>query len=194
MFLLLHKLQKQLFHPNPAPSAPCCDLCDPSFLERFHFTSPRKQSRAPQLSKKDSCPLIINVLRAWHEATFGHNYPNICWDSTAFMDDKLINKLAAVEPGVPLKLLKHAFSPQWAYWVKYEAVIFAIVSAARDSSTAPVADQDFELISQVQTPSLSQHPCKRTCLAPASQVSESATGLVGGAESTRNWLLSICCI
>lgn len=167
-------------YPNPALSVPCCDLCDPSFLERFHFMPPQKQSRAPQLSKKDSCPLMVKALKAWRKSTFERDYPNVCWDSTAFMDDKLIDKLASVDPGVSPELLKRAFSPQWAHWAKYEAAIFDIVSTDSDSSTTQAADQDFGLISRVQTPTSSQRPLKRTCLAPASQASKSATRLVSG--------------
>ncbi|KAF8610606.1 P-loop containing nucleoside triphosphate hydrolase protein [Ceratobasidium sp. AG-I] len=111
------------------PSVPCCDLCDPSFLDRFHFTPTQKLSRRPRIPKGEICPTIVDMLEAWRDSVFERDYPTASWESSVLLDDSLICILASIGPVKTLEQIKPVLATQWAHWNKYGSDIFDVMSA-----------------------------------------------------------------
>lgn len=57
------------------PDVPGCDLCDPSFLDRFDFAAPQKVSRQSRGPKGEVSPIKVDALGAWRSSTFERDYP-----------------------------------------------------------------------------------------------------------------------
>ncbi|KAG8707114.1 hypothetical protein FRC08_000685 [Ceratobasidium sp. 394] len=132
-----------------ALTVPCCDICDPSFLSRFHFTPTQKATRLPRVPKGDISQPRVQALKAWRDSTFERDYPTATWDSTAFMPSAFINILASVDPNASLESLTASFHSQWAHWTKYKHSIYAILSSPEPHDTPN---------HQVSTGSTTLHP------------------------------------
>ncbi|KAG9125841.1 hypothetical protein FRC07_005991 [Ceratobasidium sp. 392] len=107
---------------------PCCDLCNPSFLDKFHFTPRQKATRARRVAKCEVSQPTVRALKQWRDSTFERDYPSATWDSSSFMDDSLINLLSSIDPtATSLDAITGSVQAQWAHWAKYKERIYEVL-------------------------------------------------------------------
>ena len=100
-----------------AATGPCCDLCDPSLLDRSRPALVTREKRR----KRISCGLpdirAKLALRKWRETTYERDHTDAFYDSTALLEESLLERL--VSSG---SLSADEFSSilvDWIWWDKH---------------------------------------------------------------------------
>lgn len=151
------------------PNVPCCDLCDPSFLDQFHFTPPQKTSRRAKVSKGEISAVAVDALESWRDLIFERDYPTASWESSALLSDLLIQDLASIGPITMLSQIKPVLATQWVHWNKYGQDILDVLTS---TESAQPADDTVTLCHGAGS---NERPSKRPRLYAPSQSTKKST-------------------
>ncbi|KLO06209.1 P-loop containing nucleoside triphosphate hydrolase protein, partial [Schizopora paradoxa] len=114
------KVQQAVFD-NPAIedlAGPCCDICDPSLLDRARPGVGPKTVRNPKLPDSDPHPSIYASLLRWREDVRQRDFANTFVTGSSILPTEAANLLASLG-SFTMKIIEGHLSKRWYYWEKY---------------------------------------------------------------------------
>ncbi|KAF8669026.1 Atp-dependent dna helicase, partial [Rhizoctonia solani] len=122
---------------NPTPDAkvlssgvPCCDVCDPSVLDKVRVPPPKTRRRVVQAKKGQLNPKIVKSLIAWREVIHKRDHSHVQWAPNALLDDQTIHSIAN-RPDIALGTnLARLLEGSWGYWGHYGGELLDLLKQA----------------------------------------------------------------
>ncbi|KAG8709845.1 hypothetical protein FRC11_005158 [Ceratobasidium sp. 423] len=136
---------------NPEPvlslGVPCCDICDPSVLDKVRVPPPKKKCRAVKAKRGLFNAEIFEILVAWREKICERDFSHLQWAPNAFLDDETIHSIASWPDAATGTKLPTLLEKEWGYWSQYGGELIAHLKqeskardAARDLPETPQVD------------------------------------------------------
>ncbi|TFY74604.1 hypothetical protein EWM64_g9407 [Hericium alpestre] len=123
---------------NPRLPPPCCDLCDPTLLDRTRPSAKQvSRGRAVQYAGT-KCDALIDVLEQWREDTMERDEPHSLLPPSSILPDSAVDKLATLVLPISRENVQRFLAPQWPLWPKYGdelATLLLAVDVLADSSS-----------------------------------------------------------
>ncbi|PSS05367.1 hypothetical protein PHLCEN_2v3923 [Hermanssonia centrifuga] len=97
---------------------PCCDLCDPTLLDRTQPGTVKATSKNISVKKGFHNKQVHGKLRGWREEIFARNYANSQLTPSAMLDDDTIVVLSSTGP-LQRDQVKMLLKSWWIWWDEY---------------------------------------------------------------------------
>ena len=117
------------------PSARCCDLCNPSLLDRVRPGLPPTTQRQTTIKKGIVIDSVRDALYAWRRTIKHQHYPKAVWAPQAILDNATCELLASVGPINTMARLEQLIRPTWHRWEQHSNELFELV---RDLNIPPL--------------------------------------------------------
>ncbi|THU92046.1 P-loop containing nucleoside triphosphate hydrolase protein, partial [Dendrothele bispora CBS 962.96] len=108
------------------PDVPCCDLCDPSLLERIKPAPIPSKSKKKQINIKQGIPHLPTgeALHRWRCTIFDRESETTLFGPETFMPNNVIELLASVGPIHSKDFLKQVVGSQWYEYESFGDELF----------------------------------------------------------------------
>jgi len=108
------------------PTVPCCDVCDPSLLDRTRPGSRTGDGAKPGRVKFGVLQLpVLEKLHAWRCRVKARDFGGSLFSADALLSDPLIDLLASVGPVPTRERLSVILGGQWGWEMTYGNELFA---------------------------------------------------------------------
>ncbi|KAJ7590265.1 P-loop containing nucleoside triphosphate hydrolase protein [Mycena floridula] len=101
------------------PTAPCCDLCDPSLLDRIRPSSPLQIPRQSSVKKGVPQKSTQDKLHEWQSMVYKRDFRRSLFGPSGIMKDETISLLSSVGPIHSQKVLEKVLAGQWTWYERY---------------------------------------------------------------------------
>lgn len=111
-------------------AVPCCDVCDPSLLDKVKpLESAAAKKRRTGVTKGILQPTVQAALHTWRDETHSKHHSHSLFTSSVILDDDTVDFLASIN----LKQVQSAEGlrvalPGWYWWDDYGAALFKFLN------------------------------------------------------------------
>ncbi|KAJ2990544.1 hypothetical protein NUW54_g8438 [Trametes sanguinea] len=114
--------------PRRESSTPCCDICDPSLLDRTRPGPNPRTKRLRRVKRGKPVAEFQHKLYAWRQAVFKRDHHGAQWDCTGILSDSQVQHLTSV--GHPTRAkLSAILEASWVWWDEYADELVALMHA-----------------------------------------------------------------
>jgi hypothetical protein len=117
------------------PASRCCDLCNPSLLDRVRPGQPPATQRQTTIKKGIASDSVRNALYAWRRTIKNQYYPKAVWAPQAILDNATCELLASVGPVNTKARLEQLIRSTWHRWEQHSNELFELL---RDLNIPPL--------------------------------------------------------
>ncbi|KAH7917338.1 P-loop containing nucleoside triphosphate hydrolase protein [Leucogyrophana mollusca] len=117
-----------LLNKKPTPIVPCCDICEPSLLNRTRPGVPPVVQRQTAVKRGEICELVQDELHRWRKVVRRRDFPNALHPASSILKDETIDLLAAVGPISTMEDLERVLVGQWRWYSRYGNELLQILS------------------------------------------------------------------
>ncbi|EJD46861.1 P-loop containing nucleoside triphosphate hydrolase protein [Auricularia subglabra TFB-10046 SS5] len=122
-------------------TVPCCDLCDPTLLDRaLPGQGPKRKKRRAKERNKLPAVDVVRALRDWRVDTWKEHYSKQCFTECAVLPDELITILAVAPEFDTEKQLANELAEEWMWWGRHGRSLWRALVAVYDQR--PIASQN----------------------------------------------------
>ncbi|KAJ7576423.1 P-loop containing nucleoside triphosphate hydrolase protein [Mycena floridula] len=115
-----HVLSSIYQNAEAAPTVPCCDICDPSLLDRTRPGRSLIRKRRAAAKKGLPCISTQEALHLWRCEIHERDFQGSLFPASGLMSDKTLELLASVGPVVKQKAkLTNILVEEWQWFEKY---------------------------------------------------------------------------
>ncbi|KAF9556931.1 P-loop containing nucleoside triphosphate hydrolase protein [Agrocybe pediades] len=104
---------------TPQPTVPCCDICEPSLLDRVRPSPPDATTRKPQVKTGTINMSVKTALQKWRREIWQRDFKNAMFNASAILKDDTLETLASVGPLEGLDDLERVVGEEWPWLDKY---------------------------------------------------------------------------
>ncbi|KAE9385324.1 P-loop containing nucleoside triphosphate hydrolase protein [Gymnopus androsaceus JB14] len=101
--------------PELAEGVACCDLCDPTLLDKTRPGAPQAASRRSIIKKGLAHKETMNELHKWRTEISKRDFPSMLFGPSAILKDDTVELLASVGPIKTLARLDKVLGGQWSW-------------------------------------------------------------------------------
>jgi hypothetical protein len=109
------------------PAASCCDLCNPSLLDRIRPGQPPAIQRQSTIKRGVMNDAVRDALYAWRRTIKRQHYPKAVWAPQAILDNGTCELLASVGPITTMACLAQLIQSTWHRWEKHSGDLFKLL-------------------------------------------------------------------
>ncbi|EDQ98673.1 uncharacterized protein LACBIDRAFT_298348 [Laccaria bicolor S238N-H82] len=122
--VLTHIYNNALDHPT----MPCCDLCDPSLLNRTRPGPPPLKARQTATKQGEPAQYVQHELHKWRTQVYERDFTHAMFGPSAIMKDGTITMLSSVGPISSICQLEKILAGQWQWYATYGAELLAFLN------------------------------------------------------------------
>lgn len=124
---------------SPAePTVPCCDICDPTLLDRTRPGCPPRTPRQTAVKRGVPDKAVQVALNQWRKTIKERDFEHSLFAASAILSDKTLELLASVGP-IPTKAkFTQVLAGQWEWAERYGDDLFAKLSSLSISAMVPL--------------------------------------------------------
>ncbi|PIL24782.1 transporter [Ganoderma sinense ZZ0214-1] len=112
----------------PAPTVPCCDICDPTLLDRTRPPVLPQDKRAKALKRGERDLAARERLCQWRETVYAREHPLAQYDVSGLLQDELLDLLVSHGP-LSRAQVAGMLQDKWVFWQRHgEALSVAVTS------------------------------------------------------------------
>ncbi|KAF4613504.1 hypothetical protein D9613_007563 [Agrocybe pediades] len=104
---------------TPEPTAPCCDLCDPSLLNRTRPGKPEPATRKASVKTGILNTRVKLALQEWRRKIRNRDFEESLLDPSVILKDELVDVLSSVGPIGRLNELEKVAGEDWPWFSEY---------------------------------------------------------------------------
>ncbi|KAF4610293.1 hypothetical protein D9613_010675 [Agrocybe pediades] len=104
---------------HPDPTAPCCDLCDPSLLNRTRPAAPEPVPRKMTVKTGVIDKKVELTLLGWRRKIWERDFKDSMLGPSVVLRDEIIETLSSVGPVARLHELEQVTGDDWPWFGKY---------------------------------------------------------------------------
>ncbi|KAJ7050633.1 P-loop containing nucleoside triphosphate hydrolase protein, partial [Mycena amicta] len=112
-----------------APTGPCCDLCDPSLLDRTRPGTFQTARRRAGVSKGIPSVFVQTRLNEWRTYIKKRDFPGALWSVEGLLQRETMELLSAVGPIRDRAQLDRTLAGQWKWTEKYGDELLAFLKS-----------------------------------------------------------------
>lgn len=110
------------------PSVPCCDICDPSLLDRTRPGITSGTKRPLRVKRGKPSTLVLDELHAWRIRVKARDFPGSMFSAESILADNVLELLATVGPIATEARLSAILNGQWGWETTYRDELFVLLS------------------------------------------------------------------
>ncbi|KAH9840189.1 P-loop containing nucleoside triphosphate hydrolase protein [Rhodofomes roseus] len=114
--------------PLSAPAGPCCDICEPSLLDRTRPGMVQRAQKGKRIARGLPDVEAQVKLCEWRDAVYERDHAGRLYDSMAILDDGLIERIVT-SGDLPKETLTSMLKPSWLWWDKHGDELIAYITA-----------------------------------------------------------------
>ena len=116
------------YHP-PGPTVPCCDLCDPSLLNKTRPGTPPVVARQTTVKRGQASEYTQQKLVDWRTSVLKRDFSGALFASSAIMTDETVQFLSSVGRLSSREHLKNVLAGQWKWETRYGNELHTLLAA-----------------------------------------------------------------
>ncbi|KAF4622415.1 hypothetical protein D9613_009124 [Agrocybe pediades] len=114
------KVLTEIYGNKPAqPTVPCCDICDPSLLDRTRPSAPEPVPRKVAVKTGEVNVKVKIALQKWRREIWKRDFEDALFGPSVIIKDETLTTLASVGPIERLNELEKATGGDWPWFGKY---------------------------------------------------------------------------
>lgn len=136
--LLCQNSAKGLTSSEAGPSVPCCDICDPSLLDRTRPGSPPEVARNARVKQGESSVEVLEKLHNWRCTVKHRDFSGSLFSIEALLSNSLIELLSKVGPVSSRARLSVILGGQWGWEATYGDELFSAMQEMNIPAFTPL--------------------------------------------------------
>ncbi|KAH7906547.1 P-loop containing nucleoside triphosphate hydrolase protein [Hygrophoropsis aurantiaca] len=112
----------------PQPTVPCCDICDPSLLDKTRPGIAPTVPRQTSVKRGQVCEMVQDELHNWRKDIRKRDFANTFCAASGILSNETINLLSAVGPVTSREKLEKVLAGQWSWYSLYGEELFKKLS------------------------------------------------------------------
>ncbi|KAF4622101.1 hypothetical protein D9613_009530 [Agrocybe pediades] len=104
---------------RPNPTAPCCDICDPTLLNRTRPSPPDVAPRKVPIKTGAVNQTVKLTLQEWRRKVWKRDFEKAMFNASVILKDETLEKLSSVGPVEGVKDLERVVGEDWPWLEKY---------------------------------------------------------------------------
>ncbi|KII85091.1 hypothetical protein PLICRDRAFT_145764 [Plicaturopsis crispa FD-325 SS-3] len=106
---------------------PCCDLCEPSLLDRTRPGTLQSVKRASAIKKGLPCEAVQTGLHSWRTLVHRRDFRRALFPASAILKNETLVLLSSVGPFKSREMLKKVLAGQWEWEASYGDELFEVL-------------------------------------------------------------------
>ncbi|KAF9537319.1 hypothetical protein CPC08DRAFT_809291 [Agrocybe pediades] len=104
---------------QPSPTVACCDLCDPSLLNRVRPGEPETATRKASVKTGMLNEEVKHALQEWRRTIWDRDFGDSIFDSSIILKDETVETLSSIGPIAQLNELEKVTGDDWPWFAQY---------------------------------------------------------------------------
>ncbi|KAF8867590.1 P-loop containing nucleoside triphosphate hydrolase protein, partial [Infundibulicybe gibba] len=119
-------LTKIFRNEMPTPTVPCCDICDPSLLNRTRPSKAQRVGRVARVFKRGQPnETVKSTLHKWRTLVVERDFPSTLFGASGLLKDETIELLASIGPIESLEYLERVLAGRWTWFSIYGSELYS---------------------------------------------------------------------
>ncbi|VDC03270.1 unnamed protein product [Peniophora sp. CBMAI 1063] len=158
-------------NPPPNPTVPCCDVCDPSLLDRTRpGIRPKRGGEGRVTYAKESSKSVWIYLDDWREGIFDRDFGWSSMTPETVLPTQIVDKIARLELPLQEQHVRKILSSEWVRWSRYGEEVVALLRAATIAPNPP-SSTELDAVRSAANPTPAPAPSVDTHVSPAARTS-----------------------